>query len=395
MAQKAGKNFIVINLQANIPQINLLKDITQDELKELLQGGMGIQDIGGDSDYYRRKDRKAASAAAQLAGIAECIPHLEALCYKEFPEKMEAAESFSDQLEVLAQIDAVRTTEGVDLKKAIQDGDCVYIIGTDNMPQIQLLQKMILLRIKQLIERRDRLKEHRHVTVAVNELKCFLTRPVLLSLAMIRDHGCNFVLDHQSPSDLFDVSKDMSGKATYGGIVNNTNLKLIYKLNDPDDQIKASKMAGEKVVQRESKEVITNKGMGKLIDTDKKHIMTMKEPLYSSNVFGALQPRVGVLIGNGLADLCFTSPIKVTKSEIKIQKYPYCPEYHDQNEDVAQGNVEAIKINRKNKYNMINNSSKNTENKPSNTNLHEEEIVQFYDEALHENNYQYELKEEK
>jgi hypothetical protein len=95
----------------------------------------------------------------------------------------------------------------------------------------------------------------------------------------------------------------MSGKAVYGGIINNTNIKLVYKLNDPDDQLRISKMTGQKTVQRDNKAVMTNSGMGELIDTDKKHIIRAKEPLYPANVLGALKPRVGVLIGMGLARL--------------------------------------------------------------------------------------------
>lgn len=329
MAHRAHKKFHLINLQADKPQINLLKNITADELNELLQASMGIQDVGSDSDYYRRKDRKAAMKVATLAGAAECIPHIEALALKEFSSAMNEAESFRDQLEILAQIKAVQTTTGIDLREAIYNGDCIYIIGTDNIPQIQLLQKMILLRIKQLIERRDRLKKHRHVTVFVDELKCFLTRPVLVSLAMIRDHGCNFILAHQAPGDLFDVSKDMDGKATYSGVTNNTNIKLIYKLNDSDDQYRAAALTGEKIVQREHKEILTNTGMGELIDTDKKHIMPTKEYLYPQNVFGALQPRVGVIIGVGIAKLCFTAPIKVRRGRLEVEEYEVCRDYSD------------------------------------------------------------------
>jgi hypothetical protein len=343
IAEQNGIQFHLLNLQDDKPQINLLKNISQDELNELLQAGMGIQDIGSDSDYYRRKDRKAALAVSNLAGIAECLSHLLILAMHKLVLKMEEAESFHDQLETLAQIPAVRTTEGLDLKQAIENGDCIYIIGTDSVPQIQLLQKMILLRIKQIIERRDRLKQHRHVTVILNELKCFLTQPVLLSLAMIRDHGCNFIVDHQAPGDLFDVSNDMSGKAVYGGIINNTNIKLVYKLNDPDDQLRISKMTGQKTVQRDNKAVITNRGMGELIDTDKKHIIRAKEPLYPANVFGALKPRVGVLIGVGLARLCFTSPIKTTKTELQIEQYPICPDYPEQFDD--EDDVTDIQIN--------------------------------------------------
>ncbi|MCK4608621.1 MAG: DUF87 domain-containing protein, partial [Gammaproteobacteria bacterium] len=336
IAKSSGKRFILMNLQAEKPQINLLKDISANELEELLQGSMGLQDTGGDSDYYRRKDRKAAMLAATLAQKAEWIPHLRALCYQEFPDEMEAGEGFSEQLEVLARIPEVQTTAGVDIKKAIKDGDCIYIIGTESVPRIQLLQKMILLRIKQIIERRERLEQHRHVTIFLDELKCFLTRPVLLSLAMIRDHNCNFILAHQSPSDLYDVSRDLNPKSVYGGVMENTNIKLMYKQNDPDGQQRAALLTGEKVVMRESKEIATNVGMGQVVDTDKQYVTSTTEPLFSKNVFALLPPRVGVLNGlGGVATLCFTAPVKANKTLLAIGKYEFCPDYSNAAEDVS------------------------------------------------------------
>jgi hypothetical protein len=69
IAEQAGRKFHLLNLQADKPQINLLKNISQDELNELLQAGMGIQDIGSDSDYYRRKDAWEYRISAATATI--------------------------------------------------------------------------------------------------------------------------------------------------------------------------------------------------------------------------------------------------------------------------------------------------------------------------------------
>ena len=98
-----------------------------------MQAGMGIQDIGSDSDYYRRKDRKAALAVSKLAGTAECLPHLLVLAMQKLTPQMDEAESFHDQLETLAQTPAVRTTAGIDLKQAIASltSEPAEVIGVD------------------------------------------------------------------------------------------------------------------------------------------------------------------------------------------------------------------------------------------------------------------------
>lgn len=373
--EAAGVKFHYIVLEEVIAQINLLIGITSDELDELLQAGMGIEDKGADGDYYRLKDRKAARIAANFAGVATSFPHLFHLMNKEWPDVMQVADSFSDKLESLAEIPAVQTESGLDLRQALKNGDCIYINGSTRRPQIKLLQKMVLLRILQIIERQDRLESHRHVTLFVDELKYFLTRPVLDALATIRDHDCNLILAHQGPGDLFDVTKDISGQACYNCVVNNTNIKLIYKLNDPPDRERAAIMTGEKVVQRDSKEVLTNVGMGELIETDKRHIMSTTEPLYSQNVFAALAKRVGVLIGVGIAHLCFTSPIKVKKTKIESVEYPRTEDYEAQKNDPSDMNEMSL-LHKPNEQ-------QSTQEYVKNDAPNDEELIQFFDEELH------------
>ena len=328
------KPFYLLDLQALVPQTNLLQDITPEQLDQLLQAGMGIEDKGGDSDYYRLKDRKAAREAAFLADKAQNFPHLLYLMQQTLQEFLTEADSFADKLAMLCQIPAVQTSQGLDLAKAIQEGACLYIIGSPDRAQIKLLQRMVLLRIKQLVEHRDRLQQHRHVTLFIDEVKYFLTRPVLDSLAMIRDHQCNVILAHQAPGDLYDVPKDVDGKACYACVTNNTNIKLIYKINDDRDRKMAAALTATKLVKRDSQTITTNQSMGEIIDTDKKLVLEVQVPLYDENYFAAMNERMGVLIGCGVAQLCFTAPIQVSKQPLKVQVYAKCPEYVNKKDDL-------------------------------------------------------------
>jgi hypothetical protein len=375
MCTNLKKNFHYIDLQALTPQLNLLKNITADQLDQLLQAGMGIEDKGGDGDYYRLKDRKAARKGSYLAGRAENFPHFRHLMQQELSEHLEAADSFSDKLEMLCEIPAIQTSGGLDLEKALSDGDCIYIIGSPDRAQIKLLQRMVLLRIKQLIEHRDRLKKHRHATIFIDEVKYFLTRPVLDSLAMIRDHQCNIILAHQAPGDLYDVPKDLDGQACYACVTNNTNIKLIYKINDDRDRKMTSSLTGSKVVQRDSKEVMTNSGMGELIATDKKHTMDVQVPLYDENFFAALKERVGIMFGSGVAKLCFTSFITVEKEKIDVKAAEPCPNYESKKDDVSSlSKPNKPEIKAPNESSKANVDAKNTE----------EKMIQFYDEIIYE-----------
>lgn len=321
MCQQYGKEFVIIDLQHQKPQINLLQDISEHELNELLQSGMGIEDKGGDGDYYRLKDRKAARQAASLATKATSFSHLYHLMIKERPAFMEAADSFSDKLEMLSTIPAVQTATGINIRQLIEEGACLYIVGAMREPQVKMLQKMVLLRIMQIIERRDRLDQHNHVVMFIDELKYYLTRPVLDALSTVRDHGCNLLLGHQAPGDLLDVSKDLSGQACQNAVITNTNIKLIYKLNEERDQRWAATLTGEKTVMRQSMRQRTNMGVGEITNTDERQLMGVQESLYSHNYFAQLRPRVGIVIGLGLAKLCFTSPIKVKKTPLVFPSF--------------------------------------------------------------------------
>lgn len=334
MCEKFNRNFIIIDLQRLAPQINLLQDITQSELNELLQAGMGIEDKGGDGDYYRLKDRKAAREAAHFAGKATSFAHLFYLMMKQRSSFMEAADSFSDKLEMLASIPAVQTKTGINVRQALEKGDCLYIVGAMRDPQVKMLQKMVLLRLMQIIERRDRLEGHRHVVMFIDELKYFLTRPVLDALSTVRDHQCNLLLGHQAPGDLLDVSKDISGPACQNAVITNTNIKLLYKLNEERDQRWASGLTGEKTVMRPSVRQATNMGVGEITNTDERQLMGVQESLYSHNYFAQLKRRVGVIVGLGLAKLCFTSPVKVEQKPLVFPVFEkerdYIGELHQQ-----------------------------------------------------------------
>lgn len=377
--EKLGKNFYLIDLQAHLGQVNLLNEITPDQLDQLLQAGMGIEDKGSDGDYYRLKDRQAAKIASNHALETENFPHLLSIMENNYSEELKKAESFHDKLDMICQITAFQTSKGLNLQKAIKNGDCIYIIGSPDRAQIKLAQRMVLLRIKQLIEHRDRLEKHRHVTIFIDEVKYFLTRPVLDALAMIRDHECNLILAHQAPGDLYDVPKDIDGQACYSCVTNNTNIKVLYKINDAKDRRMAASLTGTKVIKRDSKEVVTNSGMGDVIETDRKHTMDMQVPLYDENFFAALRERVGVILGVGVAKICFTSPIKTIKKKLIVESYSPCLSYRESSDDLRK-----LEKNKKPKITTSINTMAKSENSDNSIQKIEEEFIQFFDESIYE-----------
>lgn len=64
--EDAGKPFALIDLRKQQYQLNLIEDITPDELEELFVAGFSTAEKGQESDFYRIDDRKAARMAAQF-----------------------------------------------------------------------------------------------------------------------------------------------------------------------------------------------------------------------------------------------------------------------------------------------------------------------------------------
>ncbi|MDH8436620.1 MFS transporter, partial [Klebsiella variicola] len=58
--KKAGKKFTLINLNKPNFQLDLLADISHEQLEELFNAGFSLAKKGEASDFYRISDRRAA-----------------------------------------------------------------------------------------------------------------------------------------------------------------------------------------------------------------------------------------------------------------------------------------------------------------------------------------------
>ncbi|VFS87372.1 Uncharacterised protein [Raoultella planticola] len=75
-------------------------------------------------------------------------------------------------------------------------------------------QRMLLVRLYQLAERRDRVTDvPRPIAIYLSELKYHLSRPALEGLGAARDKGVHIIMDHQSIADLKDCPADLKGDA--------------------------------------------------------------------------------------------------------------------------------------------------------------------------------------
>jgi hypothetical protein len=246
MAALAKKKFHFINLNLDQPaQFNLIAGSTVTEIEEMLVAGFGLRGQGGDADFYRGKDEDAAILMANIAlrESAASIPQLFQLC-SQIPQITEQ-ENFWRKFKKLASMSVINTTDGLNLKDAILNGDVIYVVGSCDNERVIMLQKMLLVRLMQIIKKRDRINRANPICVFLDEFKYLLSTTALSALGVVRSFNSHFILAHQSLGDLAECP-GISPESAYGAVVDNTSIKVLYRINDALHAEKMAKLSGEK-----------------------------------------------------------------------------------------------------------------------------------------------------
>ena len=246
MATLAKKKFHFLNLNTDQPaQFNLIAGSTENEIEEMLVAGFGLRGQGSDADFYRGKDEDAAILMANIAikERAVSIPQLFELCSQ--ISEITEQENFWREFKKLASMSVIKTTEGLNLKDAILNGDVIYIVGSCDNERVIKLQKMLLVRVMQIIKKRDRINRANPICVFLDEFKYLLSTTALSALGVVRSFNSHFILAHQSLGDLAECP-GISPESAYGAVVDNTSIKVLYRINDALHAEKMAKLSGEK-----------------------------------------------------------------------------------------------------------------------------------------------------
>lgn len=139
----------------------------------------------------------------------------------------------------------INTIEGLNLKSAILNGDVIYIVGSCDSERVIMLQKMLLVRVMQIIKKRDSINRANPVCVFLDEFKYLLSTTSLSALGVVRSFNSHFILAHQSLGDLSECS-GISPESAYGAVVDNTSIKVLYRINDAVHADKMAKLSGNK-----------------------------------------------------------------------------------------------------------------------------------------------------
>ncbi|EIS8441404.1 type IV secretion system DNA-binding domain-containing protein [Salmonella enterica] len=339
--KKAGKKFTLINLNKLNYQLDLLADISHEQLEELFNAGFSLAKKGEASDFYRIKDRRAAR---NTAAIYEKGMTLRDLFNTDFVQSLrEDVPAFCGELEEIALVNSINAKNGFSLKEVFDEGGCCYIIGSTRNQKIISAQRMILTRLIQIAETRDRINSTpRTVAIFLDELKYHLSRPAMEGLGTARDKGVHIFMAFQATDDLRDCPSDLNGDSVTGAVIENAKFKLIYKIQNPETAEWAAKMTGSILVDDEMRKVRTDLSLTEKVDTDR--MIRQAESYYiDSNMFLNLPEKVGfVFTSTELPRATKMFQVQVKKENIGLLSFEYKQATPGKNE--SQKNKPSINL---------------------------------------------------
>lgn len=316
-AHRAGKPFHFVNLnRPNGAQFNPFSGATEEEVFELFQAGFGLTEKGDASDFYGIADRREAQATAKLMAsqnlnIAQAYTARREVLH----DPKTRAEKFAGRLRELAEAPSINAISGgVDLAKVIEEGGCVYFVGSLRNDIIKTVQRFLLVRLMQLAERRDRIAGGlRPVCIVLDEVKYHLSRPALEGLGAARDKGVHLVLAHQSLGDLRDCSKDLNPDAVVDAVVENCRIKICYRVMNPATAEWLAAMSGAIQVDDETRKIEKNIAQAETV-MGERAIRQAERYYIDVNMLLNLPPSVSVVYGDGLPKFVSIRPLRVGKT---------------------------------------------------------------------------------
>jgi hypothetical protein len=317
-AQRNGKPFHFINLNRPYgPQFNPFAGATEEEAFELFQAGFSLTDRGDSSDYYTIADRREAGITAKLMSEQNLnIAQAYAARREVLQDPATGAEKFAGRLREMAETPSINAGKGagVDLEKIIQEGGCVYFVGSMRNDIIKTVQRILLVRLIQLAERRDRMAgDLRPVCIVLDEVKYHLSRPALEGLGAARDKGVHLIIAHQSLGDLRDCPNDLNADAVVDAVVENCRIKICYRLLNPVTAEWFAAMSGTIQVDDEIRNVRRNVAQSETV-LPERSIRQTERYFVDVNMLLNLPNAVGVVYGDGLPKFASIRPITVEKS---------------------------------------------------------------------------------
>jgi hypothetical protein len=311
-----GVPFTYVDLTAPWPQMNLLHGITARDLESLFIEGFDLDRQHDKYDYFRIFERMAADVTAQVAvahqpaSIADCARAVLPMIQAANLDK-DRALGFIYSLRELNRITAFGTRSGARLHEPLARGGVFYVRGALEHEATINAQKMLLLRIMQIVRARPHTSS-RHVTVFADDVRFVAGKAATRMLTTIRDRDCNLILAHTSLADL-EREREV--------VTDNTGLKCCFRAHSPDVAKYMSDLGGTIIARTRRVQAAPNSA-GRELQGGANMQQEMERPLIDNNTALSLPDRVCVVYGLGPAQIGGTCPIEVERREQLITVAP-------------------------------------------------------------------------
>ncbi|EMH0470502.1 hypothetical protein ACQQR6_004165 [Providencia stuartii] len=305
--------------RGQLPQVNPFKGANSDEINELLVASFGLGEKGTDADFYKTGDRKVCRDLSQNFTQGTDLRGLLSIALNENFRKSydRTGENFFNLLEELGQLDSISAHDGIDLVDILnnQNKKIIYITGSLRDEVVVKAQKMLFLRMVQILEKRNRNKDVTHVNIMLDEIKYLISKSALEAMGTLRDKKANILFTHQSRGDLEVSTKEIDGQTARKVIEDSAGLRWIYRTDNYESAKWASDFTAGGLVDVERRNLSVNQSNVEMASKEAT-IFKQKANYIDISVIQNLPSRCGLIVGDGqLARLAYSSPILVEKSD--------------------------------------------------------------------------------
>ena len=320
-AKKSGKKFWFLDLRPDSPpQFNLIAGANAHEIEELFVAGLGLQPTSGDADYYRGIDQDAAATLSQKLVCVEQASISSALDLARQDAEVVKAENFVRRLKQVSELPAIQTWHDFDFTGILERGEVLYILGATDNHRVKTVQTMLLIRLLQIIKRQT---SGCKIALVLDEFKHLLCPVSLDALGTVRELGCHAILAHQSMGDLGGCP-GLRREDVEPRVVDNTTLKLVYRLNDAKASADFAARSGKQRTHAEGIRTLDQDNKDQRAWTEVQQFR-MSEDLFTHlhrPSDGKEVVAAGVLFGYKTARLIAVSPINVKGLLPPVQSAP-------------------------------------------------------------------------
>lgn len=319
VATEANKPFFLIDLNSDKPSINPLQDISPKEFVELLTSGLRLVNTDSESDYYKVYQRTLVRQLSPLVEERQVSfgDLLESDVFQLPTKELEKASGLIEKIAELAELECTQTLDGINLESLSSSGGCVYIIGSTRNESIITLQRMLVTRVLQILEKRPRHgPQLPHANLFLDEFKYLAGKPTIDALGTIRDKGASLVIAHQSKNDLAGCVAGQSSEELYGTVSDNTGIKVFYAPQERKTAEYYASMTGEKTIAKETV-TYTTSIFNRPVPKGETTYTSEREYRIDANTIQSLPAGVALLISNQAPALICSAPIQPKPTDVE------------------------------------------------------------------------------